>query len=155
MTPEPQVFTATLEQAAGEGGRWLVVPFDARAVFGAARPPVRGTVNGVAFRGRLAVYGDVTVLGLRREIRAAAGIDVGDPVDVVLELDDEPRTVDGPAELEAALAGEPHLRAAYDALSFSHRREYAEWIGEAKRPETRVRRAERANEMLLEGVRHP
>jgi hypothetical protein len=129
------------------------VPFDAREVFGEARPPVRGTVNGTPIRGRLSVYGGATFLGLRREIRDAAGIDVGDVVDVVLERDDEPREVDVPAELEARLhAG---ARAAFDALAFTHRREYAEWVGEAKRPETRARRAERAVEMLRDGVRHP
>ena len=129
------------------------VPFDGREVFGAARPAVRGTVNGTPIRSRLAVYGGVTYLGLRREVREAAGIEVGDVVDVVLELDDEPREVEIPAELDAALTDD--ARAAFDALSFTHRREYAEWVGEAKRPETRARRAERAIEMLREGVRHP
>ena len=47
-------FTATLEES-GRGGHWVVVPFDARDVFGQARPPVRGTVNGTPIRGRLAV----------------------------------------------------------------------------------------------------
>jgi bifunctional DNA-binding transcriptional regulator/antitoxin component of YhaV-PrlF toxin-antitoxin module len=116
---------------------------------------VRGTVNGTPIRGRLAVYGGVTYLGLRREIRETAGIEVGDPVEVVLELDDEPRAVELPAELEAALSGDGGVRATYDALAFTHRREYAEWVGEAKRPETRARRAERAIEMLRDGVRHP
>jgi hypothetical protein len=48
------------------GGRWIEVPFDARAAFGQARAPVRGTVNGVPLRSRLAVYGGTTYLGLRR-----------------------------------------------------------------------------------------
>ena len=61
--------------------------------------------------------------------------------------------VDVPAELDAALSGD--ARAAFDALAASHRREYAEWVAEAKRPETRVRRAERAVEMLRSGERHP
>jgi bifunctional DNA-binding transcriptional regulator/antitoxin component of YhaV-PrlF toxin-antitoxin module len=135
------------------GGRWVLVPFDAREAFGEARPAVRGTLNGTPFRGRLSVYGGATYLGLRREIREAAGIEVGDVVDVVLERDDEPREVQVPAELEAALTAD--ARAAFDALAFTHRREYAEWVGEAKRPETRARRAARAVEMLRDGVRHP
>ena len=49
---------------------------------------MRGTVNGTPFQGRLSVYGGVTYLGLRREIRDAAGIADGDIVEVVLELDD-------------------------------------------------------------------
>jgi hypothetical protein len=100
-------FTATLEAADRGGGRWVVVPFDAREVFGEARPAVRGTVNGTVFRGRLAVYGGVTVLGLRREIRDAAGIDVGDAVEVAVERDDAPRDVRLPDELATALSTRP------------------------------------------------
>jgi len=148
-----QAFSAPLAESDRGGGRWVVVPFDAREAFGVARPAVRGTVNGTPIRSRLSVYGGVTILGLRREIREAAGIEVGDVVDVVLELDDEPREVTIPPELDAALADD--ARAAFDALAFTHRREYAEWVGEAKRAETRARRAERAVEMLREGVRHP
>lgn len=136
--------SGTLAAARGEGGRWIEVPIDAKARFGEARAPVRGTVNGAAFRGRLAVYGGVTYLGLRKEIRDAAGIDVGDRVDVVLERDDEPRTVDVPTELAAALARDRVASRAYDALAFSHRREYARWVSEAKRESTRTPRAAKA-----------
>ena len=85
---ERQRFTGTLG-ASDDGGRWIVVPFDAKAAFGQARPPVRGTLNGTPFRGRLAVYGGTTYLGLRAEFRRAAAIEDGDSVDVVLELDNE------------------------------------------------------------------
>jgi bifunctional DNA-binding transcriptional regulator/antitoxin component of YhaV-PrlF toxin-antitoxin module len=153
--PAAQRFTATLQQARGEGGRWLKVPFDAREVFGQARPPVHGTVNGTPIRARLSVYGGETYLGLRREIRDAAGIEVGDDVEVVLELDDAPRAVELPAELAAALAADPAVRVAYEDLSFTHRREYAQWVGEAKRQETRDKRVARALDMLREGIKHP
>jgi uncharacterized protein YdeI (YjbR/CyaY-like superfamily) len=85
-------------------------------------------------------------------VREAAGIAPGDPVDVVLERDEAPREVDVPAELAAALA-DPGLRAAYDTLAFTHRREYAEWVAEAKRPETRARRAAKAAEMVRVSAR--
>ena len=132
-------FRGKLEEARG-GGRWVVVPFEARETFGEARPPVRGTVNGVEFRSRLAVYGGVTVLGLRKEIREAAGIEVGDAVDVSLERDDAPREVDLPPALAEALAADPAAQAAFDKLAFTHRREYAEWVADAKRDATRERR---------------
>jgi uncharacterized protein YdeI (YjbR/CyaY-like superfamily) len=80
-------------------------------------------------------------------VRAAAGIAPGDAVEVVLERDDAPRELEVPPELAAALA-EPGLRAAYDALAFTHRREYAEWVAEAKRPQTRARRAAKAAAMV-------
>jgi Domain of unknown function (DUF1905) len=81
-------FTAVLQRDEDSGGHWVEVPFDGKAEFGAARAPVRGTLNGTPFEGRLAVYGGVTVLGLRKEIRDAAGIAAGDSVDVELERDE-------------------------------------------------------------------
>jgi hypothetical protein len=136
--------------------RGLVVPFDAKAEFGEARAPVAGTVNGIPFRGRLMVYGGVTYLGLRKEIRAAAGgIEDGDRVDVVIDRDDAPREVEVPAELAAALAEDPSARSLFQSLAFTHRKEYATWVDEAKRAETRVRRARKALQMLQKGIRHP
>jgi hypothetical protein len=142
-------FTATLEE------RHVVVPLDARALWGEARPPVAGTVNGVPFRSRLMVYGGQTVLGLTNAFRAQAGITPGDEVEVVIDRDDAPREVEVPDELRSALDGDDTARAAFDALSFTHRREYAEWIAGAKREETRLRRAARAIELLREGTRTP
>jgi hypothetical protein len=138
------------------GERGVVVPGDPKAEFGGARAPVAGTVNGTPFRGRLMVYGGVTYLGFRREIRdAAGGIEKGDSVEVEIERDDAPREVDVPEALATALSRDDEARAVFEALSFTHRKEYAQWIGEAKREETRVRRTEKALEMLREGVRHP
>ena len=145
----PERFTAIL------GERHVVVPLDVRALWGEARPPVRGTVNGVPFRSRLAVYGGETMLGLTNAFRASAGIVEGDEVEVVIERDDEPREVEVPPALQAQLDADEIARAAFEKLSFTHRREYANWIAEAKREETRDRRAGRAIEMLREGVRTP
>ena len=138
------------------GDRGVVVPGDPKAEFGGARAPVAGTVNGTRFRGRLMVYGGITYLGFRKEIReAAGGIEKGDSVEVVIERDDAPREVEVPDALAAALAQDDEARATFDSLAFTHRKEYATWIGEAKRAETRARRAEKALEMLRKGVRHP
>jgi hypothetical protein len=136
-------------------GRGIEVPLDVRELYGEARPPVRGTVNGVPFRSRLMVYGGVTVLGLRNEQRREAGISDGDPVDVEIERDDAPREVELPPELASALSSDPPAAEAYESLSFTHRREYAEWIAQAKREETRTRRVAKALEMLRDGVKHP
>src|SRR5438045_1829985 len=143
--------TGTLEASDRGGGRWVMVPFDAREAFGEARPPVRGSVNGVPLRSRLAVYGGRAYLGLTRQVREAAGIEIGDQVEVVLARDDAPREV----EVPEALAADPGARAAFDRLSFTDRLEYARWIGGAKREDTRTRRLERAIAMLHRGVSHP
>ena len=76
----------------------------------------------------------------------------GDTVEVILERDTEARTVEVPADLLAALDGDPAARAAFDRLPPSHRREYAEWVDGAKRPETRLRRIARSLEMLAAGT---
>jgi len=131
------------------------VPFDAKAAFGSARAPVRCTINGVDYRSRLAVYSGRTYLGLRRDARDAAGLAAGDAVEVTIERDDEPSEVDVPPALTAALAGDDTARGAYEGLSFTHRKEYAQWIAEAKREETRARRVGKALTMLREGVKHP
>jgi hypothetical protein len=150
-----QSFRAVLQRSDRGGGRWVEVPFDARAAFGEARPPVSGTVNGVPLRSRLAVYGGRTYLGLTKEIRNAAGIDVGDELDVVLRLDDGPREVKLPVELAAAFESASDAGERFSQLAFTHRREYAQWVGDAKQAQTRERRARRAVELIREGVRHP
>ncbi len=60
-----------------------------------------------------------------------------------------------PPALERALEADPGARAIYDALPPSHRREYARWIDEAKREETRDRRAQQALAKLREGAQAP
>jgi bifunctional DNA-binding transcriptional regulator/antitoxin component of YhaV-PrlF toxin-antitoxin module len=146
-----QRFTAVLQESGRGGGRWLEVPIDPKQVFGESRPPVAGTLNGTPFRGRLAVYGGKTYLGLNKEIRDAAGIEVGDAVDVVLDRDEGPREVEIPSELRRAFERDAAARAAFYKLAFTHRKEYARWIAEAKREETRERRVAKALEMLKEG----
>lgn len=56
-----------------------------------------------------------------------------------------------PPELEAALRKDRKARATFDAFAPSHRREYAEWVAEAKREETKAKRVAQAIEMLAEG----
>jgi hypothetical protein len=125
----------------------VVLPAEvAAAMGGRARIPVAGTINGVAFRGSTMPLGDGRhCVGFRKDTRAeAGGIDVGEPVAIEIRRDDAPRTVDVPEDLAAALAAEPGLRDAFDAMSYTHRREWVEAVEEAKRPETRARRIAQA-----------
>jgi hypothetical protein len=134
----------------GEDGEAPTVelPFDAKERFGNARAPVRGTINGTDYRTTVAVYGGVHLIGFKRDLRERAGVAIGDEVEVTIERDDEPRTVELPAALDAALGRDERAKAAFDGLSYSHRREYAEWIAEAKRDDTRERRVEQTLETL-------
>jgi hypothetical protein len=146
-------FSAVLRKGDG-GGHLVEVPLDVREVFGEARPPVRGTVNGTPFRTTVAVYGGKSYLGFNRELRDAAGIGDGDEIAIELERDDAPREVEVPPVFAEALAA-GGVRDEFDSLSFTHRREYVRWIEEAKREETRERRLAKAVEMLRDGVRPP
>jgi hypothetical protein len=118
---------------------------------GAKRFPVAATVNGYTWRTSVARMGGEFLVGLNREVRQGARVEAGDEVSVVLELDSEPRSVEVPAALTAALAEDPAAKAAFDAMAFTHRKEYARWIAEAKREETRDRRVQQAVEMIRAG----
>lgn len=127
------------------------VPFDLKEAFGRARPPVLVTIRGHTWRTTPGVYGGVGHIVVNRSVKAATGVDAGDHVEVTVELDTEPRTVSVPQDLREALARDADARIAFERMSFSHRREYTEWIEEAKRPETRARRVATAVERLREG----
>jgi uncharacterized protein YdeI (YjbR/CyaY-like superfamily) len=60
-----------------------------------------------------------------------------------------------PADLAAALEGDAEAARAFEALSYSHRRQYVTWVDEAKRDETRRRRIARTIEMLRDGTSRP
>jgi hypothetical protein len=118
---------------------------------GAKRFPVRATVNGYSWHTTVTPMRGETLLGLNREVRESAGVEAGDTVEVAIELHTAPREVDVPEPLASAMAGDPAAKTAFEALSLTHRKEYARWVGDAKRPETRERRVTQALEMLREG----
>jgi hypothetical protein len=124
-------------------GTFVEVPLDVPAVFGRVRAPVRVTIHGWTWRSTVMRYGERYFLPVNARNREGAGVAAGDRVEVLLELDAEPRDVAVPADLAEALAA-AGLRDAWDACSYTHRREWAEAIESAKRPETRTRRVARA-----------
>lgn len=151
-----ETFDAVLEAADQGPGCGIRLPFDPKAVLGRARAPVSVTVDGHApFRTTTAVYGGVAWIGLRLDQQRDFGVGVGDRVRVEVALDDAPREVELPAELADALAGAPDAARYYEGLSFTHRKEYTRWVGEAKKADTRSSRAAQAVTMMRERVRTP
>jgi hypothetical protein len=133
-----------LEKAPDSEACGVRMPFSVPEVFGTrARVPVRGTLNGFAFRSSLSPMGGCHVLPVNREMREGSGTRAGDVVEIVLERDGAPRTVEEPDDLRAALDARPGARARWEALSYTHRKEYARHVEEAKKPETRARRLEK------------
>jgi hypothetical protein len=144
-------FTATLQP---RGPAAAVVLDDEQVATvgeGAKRFPVAATVNGYTWRTTVVRMGGEFLLGLNREVREGAGAQAGDTVEVHLELDTVPREVEVPEALTTALAGDDAARAIFDGLAFTHRKEYARWVAEAKKEETRDRRVAQALEMLKAG----
>jgi len=118
---------------------------------GAKRFPVVATVNGYTWRTSVMRMGGEFLLGMSKEVRQGAGAEAGDEVDVTIELDTAPREVEVPEALAAALAADPEAKASFDRMAFTHRKEYARWIADAKQEQTRQRRVAQALEMIRAG----
>ncbi len=149
----PKRFTVELERV-GKTATMFRVPFDLKDAFGRARPPVAVTIRGHTWRTTPGVYGGVGHIVVNRSVKAATGVDAGDRVQVAMELDAKPRTVRVPSDLRAALAEDPTVKEAFAGMSYTHRREYVEWIEEAKRPDTRARRIVATVERVRTGQPH-
>ena len=142
----------TTVMAAGRTATGLPVPAEVVDGLGAGRrPPVHVRIGGHHYRTTIASRGGVYLLSLSAENRAAAGVAAGEEVEVDVELDTDPREVTVPADLAAALDSDDAARRAFERLSYSHQLRHVLAIEEAKTPETRRRRVEKALEMLRSG----
>jgi hypothetical protein len=143
-------FKALLEPDDTTTATFVTIPFDVPEVFGTrARVPVRGTINGFPFRSSLFPMGGRFLLIVNRALREGARVHAGDLVDVDLERDIEPRVIEPPPDLAEALRTNPAAKAAWEKLSYSHRKEYALAIEDAKKPDTRARRVAKAIQEML------
>lgn len=112
------------------------------------RPPVVVTVNGYTYRSTIAPMGARYLIPLAAVHREAAGVSGGEEHEVMLEFDDQPRTVDVPDDLAAALA-EAGVREKFDALAFTHRKEHVRAVTEAKAQATCERRIAKVVQMVV------
>lgn len=152
--PPAKHFRVLLEKdPKGSIATGICVPFDVLKVFGTrARVPVRGTIDGFPYRSSIFPMGEGKhYMVVNGKVRAGANLKGGETVSVTMERDEEPRTVEPSADFARALEGSKQARSTWEGLSYTHRREYAEWIEEAKKPETRARRIAKAVEALAAG----
>jgi hypothetical protein len=136
-------FTAVLApDPDGRGGTFVPIPREVNDQLGLqGRPKIQAIIAGQPYRGSLMPMGDGTFcLGVLMSIQETAGVKHGDMIDVLLELDTEPRTVEPPADLANALARDKRAAATWEKLSFTNKKEMARSLDEAKRPETRKKR---------------
>jgi hypothetical protein len=128
------------------------VPDDVMSGLAAGKAPkVLATINGHTWRTSVATVNGGPMVGVNADVRAATGVRGGDEIEVDLQLDTAPRTIDVPADLAAALDAEPAARRTFDGLSYSNQRFWVEPIVGAKSDETRQRRIEKAVSTLRDG----
>jgi hypothetical protein len=147
-------FAATLKRPEGVGTwTYLDIPVEVSASFGVkGQVKVKGTVNGQPFRSSALPHGDGThYLVVGKPIREAVGVTQGDTVQVTLELDSQERSSSIPDDLAQALAANPEAQLAFDSLSYSHKKQYIDWIESAKKESTRQDRVTKALQMLPQG----
>ena len=145
------IFTAVIQNAGG-GGAFVEVPFDVEAAFGSKKPKVLAFIDGVPYRGTLVRMGtECHLLLILKSIREQIGKTFGDTVKVSVEADTELRVIEVPPELKKLFKTEKEAKASFEKLSYSHQREYVQWINEAKRDETRQARLLKTIEMLKKG----
>ena len=150
-------FDGELKKHENFDATFIEFPYDVEKEFG-TRGQVKILVefDGVEYRGSLAKMGHhCHMVGVTQAIRKKIGKQPGDMVRVVLRRDSLPRVVDIPAEFKEVLSANQDIAAFFDTLSYTNRKEYARWIAEAKKEETRQRRLNRAVEMLRNKVKHP
>lgn len=142
----------TIEQT-GPSTSGIPVPDDfVAALGGGRRPAVTVTVNGYTYRSSIAPMGGRNLISLSSKNREAAGVKGGESVEVEIALDTEPRTVNIPVDLAAALAAYPAARATFERLSYSNKSWHVLQLEDARTPETRSKRLTRSIDALRSGL---
>jgi len=157
-TPKKYSFRAILENDEDDmDTAFIKIPLDVKKEFGTnGMVKIAATFDGHPYRGVLAnMGGGCHLLGVRKDIRKAIRKGVGDPVKVTIRQDMQKRVVEVPAMLLKLLKKNPLAKNYFDSLSFSNRKEYAVWIGSAKKEETREKRLGLAIKKLLAKKRNP
>lgn len=146
-----QSFQAAI-QAHDSGGAFVEIPFDVEQVYGKKRVKIIATIDGEPYRGSLVRMGmPCHMLLIRKDIRTKIGKQAGDRVDISIQEDTEPRVVTVAEDFQKAMDAVSGIRAFFGALSYTHQKEYVQWIEGAKREATRARRINKAVEMMKMG----
>lgn len=140
-------FTATIHQSGNNTG--VEVPTAVRDALGGGKNPlVTVTLNGFTYPSKIATMGGKLLFPVSAEIRQKASVKGGETHEVELVLDDKPRIIEAPDDLQAALDTDPVAKAAWDKLPPSQKKAHVTNIEGAKAAETRLRRVQKAIEML-------
>ena len=140
---------AALIKPMGNNTGILVPPAVRDALGGGKNPLVKVTLAGHSWQSKIATMGGDLLIGVSADIRKITGVAGNETHEVTLELDAEPRVIEAPDDLKAALATNPAAQAAWDKLAPSHKKAHVLAIEGAKAVDTRARRVAKAIETLL------
>lgn len=140
--PGPIAFIGIIKTNKENSSSWIDFPYDLKETYGVGNlvPYIATFDDSVIYRGSLAKMGsDCAMILLRKDVFSQIGKKTGEKVSVVLTLDDKPRELTVPKDLHSLLR-DSNLWDAFSNLSFTHRKEYVNWIESAKKNETRQTR---------------
>jgi len=144
-------FSAIIQNAGG-GGAFVEVPFDVEKAFGSKKPRVLALIEGVPYRGLLVrMGGEHHILIVLKGIREQIGKTFGEKIKVVVEADAQPRVIEIPADLVKEFKKHKEAKSFFEKLSYTHQKEYVQWIMGAKKEETRQSRVLKTIELLTKG----
>ncbi|WP_163709783.1 YdeI/OmpD-associated family protein [Mangrovibacterium lignilyticum] len=128
----------------GIPGTFAGFPFDVRKEFGTGGPVrINCWIDGVHKTGSLVPIGNSEhAIYIRKEILKKVGKKEGDEVRMVVEQDLSPKVLEVPEDFQWLLDEDQELKEKFEALSFSYKEGIVNYINQAKRPETRVKRIE-------------
>jgi hypothetical protein len=147
-----EYFKAVLQKPIRQGGwTYINIPFDVEKSYGIkGKAPVRGYIDGIAFRSSLMPYGNGKhYLVVNLTIRNATGKQTGDAVDVEIQHDKGVCTVELPKPFVEALEHNPDAKTVFEKYLYSHKKEIVDWIMDTKKEEPRLKRIEKTILALL------
>lgn len=141
-------FTAEIKEGHG-GGAYVEIPLDVEKEFGKKRVKVKALFENIPYRGLLVrMNTECHILGIKKDIRETLKKNIGDRVNVSIEEDTEERVVEIPDDVSKVLEKNKSMNEKFSKLSYTHKKEYINWINEAKKEETRKSRIEKMISML-------
>ena len=147
-----KTFTTTISTKANSIACWIELPFDPKEVFGSMRAPVKVTVRGYTYRTTTFKMSGMIFVPFNKAAQGGSNCFGGEKVRVLMESDTAPRIIQPPTELAKVLKAKPSLHAVWKSLSYTNKKEMANSIRDAKRPETKKNRLEKAVRSLQEKI---
>jgi bifunctional DNA-binding transcriptional regulator/antitoxin component of YhaV-PrlF toxin-antitoxin module len=147
MMNEKITFETVLEKHENMEATGIYFPFDVEKTFGARRVPVKVWIKEAFYLSTIVRMGGKFCMVVPKKVRDVAKIKAGETIAVTIERDTDKRTVEVPEDFASALKGSS-LTEAFEKMSYTHQKEYVVSINEAKKEETRIRRIEKAIEMI-------